>query len=119
MLSSQDDGVLPVLDARNTGKGSISDSVRHLEYARANVLGVVMKNVKATRGSYYSYRYENELRIDIQDTDASGYEAGSGVHFCQDNQVSTCSVRPAYPGDLTRSNTVRLAGPFGRMFAAG
>jgi capsular exopolysaccharide synthesis family protein len=58
ILSTQGDGVLLVLDAQNTRKGSVRRSVRSLEAIGAKVLGTVMNNVKASGSDgYYEYRY--------------------------------------------------------------
>lgn len=59
ILASQGDGVLLVLDAQNTRKGAVRESMRGLEAVGARVLGTVMNNVKKGRGGYYyGYRYE-------------------------------------------------------------
>jgi receptor protein-tyrosine kinase len=59
VVASQGDGVLLVLDAQNTRKGALRDSVRGLEAVGANILGTVMNNVKKGKGGYYyGYRYE-------------------------------------------------------------
>lgn len=59
ILATQGDGVLLVLDAQNTRKGALRESMRSLEAVGANVLGTVMNNVKKGRdGYYYSYRHE-------------------------------------------------------------
>ncbi len=59
IVASQGDGVLIVLDAQNTRKGALRESVRSLEAVGARVLGTVMNNVKAGKGGYYyGYRYE-------------------------------------------------------------
>lgn len=52
--------MLLVLDARNTRKGSLRQSIRSLEAVGANVLGVVMNNVKAGKAGYYSAISTNE-----------------------------------------------------------
>jgi receptor protein-tyrosine kinase len=57
IVATQSDGVLLVLDAQNTRKSSFRQSVRGLEAVGANILGTVMNNVKASRGSYYHYGY--------------------------------------------------------------
>jgi capsular exopolysaccharide synthesis family protein len=58
ILSTQGDGVLLVLDAQNTRKGSVRRSVRGLEAIGGKVLGTVMNNVKASGGDgYYQYGY--------------------------------------------------------------
>ena len=56
VLGSQGDGVLLIIDAQNTGKGSVRRAVRKLEAVSANVLGIVMNNVKGpTQEGYYAY----------------------------------------------------------------
>lgn len=60
ILATQGDGVLLVLDAQNTRKGALRQSVRSLETVGANILGTVMNNVKASKGrSYYYYGYQS------------------------------------------------------------
>jgi capsular exopolysaccharide synthesis family protein len=55
ILATQGDGVLLVLDAQNTRKGSVRQAMRSLEAVGANVIGTVMNNVKASKGAYYDY----------------------------------------------------------------
>jgi receptor protein-tyrosine kinase len=58
IIASHADGVLFVLDAQNTRKGSVRQAMRSLEAVAANVLGTIMNNVKPQRGgSYYGYSY--------------------------------------------------------------
>jgi receptor protein-tyrosine kinase len=57
ILATQGDGVLLVLDAQNTSKGSVRQAMRSLETVGARVLGTVMNNVKAPRDGYYHYGY--------------------------------------------------------------
>ena len=57
ILSTQGDGVLLVLDAQNTRKGSVQLSMRTLEAVGAGVLGTVMNNVTNSDGGYYQYSY--------------------------------------------------------------
>ena len=57
ILATQGDGVLLVLNAQDTRKGSLRDSMRSLETVGASVLGTVMNNVKRSKGNYYGYRY--------------------------------------------------------------
>jgi capsular exopolysaccharide synthesis family protein len=47
ILATLSDGVLLVLDTRNTPKGAVRRSVRGLEAIGANILGTVMNNVVA------------------------------------------------------------------------
>ena len=56
VLATQGDGVLLILDAQHTRKGSVRQAMRSLEAVDANVLGTVMNNVKVTGGGYYGYR---------------------------------------------------------------
>jgi capsular exopolysaccharide synthesis family protein len=56
ILATQVDGVLLVLDTHNTRKTSVRKSIRSLNTVGANVLGTVMNNVKASKGSgYHNY----------------------------------------------------------------
>ena len=59
ILAVQGDGVLLVIDAQNTRKGALRQSVRSLESVGANILGTVMNNVEHEKGnySYYGYTY--------------------------------------------------------------
>ncbi len=58
ILATQGDGVLLVMDAQDTRKRSLQDSMRSLEAIGANVLGTVMNNVKVGKHGYYGYKYE-------------------------------------------------------------
>ena len=63
-LATQGDGVLLVLDAQNTRKGSLRQAIRRLETVRANVLGTVMNNTKVAKGGYYyGYTYGGEAYV--------------------------------------------------------
>ena len=55
ILATQGDGVLLVLDAQNTRKGSVRRAMRNLESVGGNVLGTVMNNAQVSRGTYYGY----------------------------------------------------------------
>ena len=55
ILATQGDGVLLVLDAQNTRKGSARRAMRNLESVGGNVLGTVMNNAQVSRGGYYGY----------------------------------------------------------------
>jgi capsular exopolysaccharide synthesis family protein len=57
IVAIQGDGVLLVLDAQNTRKGSVRQTMRSLEAVGANVLGTVMNNVAISRDSYYRGGY--------------------------------------------------------------
>ncbi len=52
IIAAQTDGVLLVLDAQNTRKGSLRRSMRNLESVGATVLGTVMNNFKGQPGGY-------------------------------------------------------------------
>jgi len=63
ILASQGDGVLLVLDAQKTRKGSVRRSMHNFEAVGANVLGTVMNNVKTGRDGYYGgYTYDSYRR---------------------------------------------------------
>lgn len=53
ILATQGDGVLLVLDAQSTRKGTFRHSLRSLETVGANVLGTVMNNVDKGSEAYY------------------------------------------------------------------
>lgn len=53
ILSAHGDGVLLVIDAQNTRKVALRQSMRSLEAVGANVLGVMMNRVEALESSYY------------------------------------------------------------------
>jgi capsular exopolysaccharide synthesis family protein len=55
IIATRADGVLLIIDAQNTRKGALRQSIRSLEAVGANVIGTVMNNFKAPRGSYYGY----------------------------------------------------------------
>ena len=57
IAATQGDGVLLVVDAQNTRKGSVRQAMRSLEGVGAKVLGTVMNNAKASKGAYYEYGY--------------------------------------------------------------
>lgn len=57
ILATQADGVLMVIDGQTTRQGSLRQAVRSLNAVGADILGVVMNNVKASRGGYYDYAY--------------------------------------------------------------
>ena len=53
IVAGEADGVLLVLDARNTRKSAVRESMSILAAVGGNVLGTVMNNVKASKkGSY-------------------------------------------------------------------
>lgn len=56
VLSTRGDGVLLVLDAQNTRKKAIRQTVRSLEAVGANMLGTVMSNAEVPKNPAY-YRY--------------------------------------------------------------
>ena len=53
ILATQADGVLLIVDAQKTRKGSVRQAMRSLVSVRANVLGTVMNNVEPSKGDYY------------------------------------------------------------------
>lgn len=55
ILINSSDGVLLVLDTKSTRKTSVRRSVRSLRTVGANLLGIVMNNVKASKVSHYGY----------------------------------------------------------------
>ncbi len=55
ILAIRADGVLLVLDAQNTRKGSVRQAMRSLQAVGANVLGTVMNNFKDSGEGYYGY----------------------------------------------------------------
>jgi len=57
ILAPHCDGVLLVLDAQDTDKGAVRESLRRLEGVGANVLGTVMNSVEDSKVSGYDYRY--------------------------------------------------------------
>jgi len=62
ILATQGDGVLLVLDAQNTRKGALRQSVRTLQAIGANILGTVMNNIDVSKEHYYygeSYSYSS------------------------------------------------------------
>lgn len=56
ILAIRGDGVLLVLDAQDTRKGSVRRAIRSLQAVGANVVGTVMNNVKDSREDYYHYK---------------------------------------------------------------
>ena len=59
ILATQADGVLLVLNAQNTRKAALRQSVRSLESVGANILGTVMNSMKDEKGGYYRYAYKS------------------------------------------------------------
>ncbi len=55
ILATKSDGVLLVLDAQNTRKVSVRQTVRSLEAVGANVIGTVVNNVQGAKDDYYYY----------------------------------------------------------------
>jgi capsular exopolysaccharide synthesis family protein len=55
ILATQGDGVLLILDAQNTRKGSVRQAMRSLTAVGANVIGTAMTNVKAAKATKQSY----------------------------------------------------------------
>lgn len=57
ILSNRVDAVLVVNDANHTRRGMSRQGVEELRRIRANVIGVVLNQMKAPRGGYYYYYY--------------------------------------------------------------
>jgi capsular exopolysaccharide synthesis family protein len=57
IVAAQSDGVLLVLDARSTSKGSVRRSMRSLEAVGVRVIGTVVNNAKVGKGGDYSGDY--------------------------------------------------------------
>jgi capsular exopolysaccharide synthesis family protein len=57
IVAVRGDGVLLVLDAQGTRKGSLRQALHHLEGVGARVLGTVMNNVTDSGGEYSNYGY--------------------------------------------------------------
>jgi len=55
VLATQGDGVLLVLDAQHTRKGSVRQAVHSLTAVGVTVLGTIMNNAKSSKGKYYGY----------------------------------------------------------------
>ena len=56
VLATRGDGVLLVVDAQNTRKKSVRQTVRNLEAVGANILGTVMSNAEVPKNpAYYHY----------------------------------------------------------------
>ncbi len=61
IAATQADGVLFVIDAQNTRKGSVRQAMHSLEGVGANVLGTVINNFKKGKDQYYygqTHRYK-------------------------------------------------------------
>ncbi len=58
-IAPRTDGVLLVIDAQKTRKGSYWQSVRSLRAVRANLLGTIMNKAKVSVGDSYYYYYEH------------------------------------------------------------
>lgn len=59
ILATQSDGVLLVVDARNTRKAAVRRSMRNLRGVDAAILGTVMNNTETSRRGYYGGRYKS------------------------------------------------------------
>jgi capsular exopolysaccharide synthesis family protein len=57
IIAPQSDGVLLVLDAQKTRKGTVRKHVRDLESVGSRVLGTVMNNARVPRDNYRTYEY--------------------------------------------------------------
>lgn len=58
IIGTQGDGVLLVLDAQNTRKAVVRQSIRSLRTVGAPILGTIMNNVEMSREGYYGYTYK-------------------------------------------------------------
>lgn len=56
-IAPRADGVLLVIDAQNTRKGSVWHSVRSLRAVRANMLGTIMNKAKVAGGDNHYYEH--------------------------------------------------------------
>jgi capsular exopolysaccharide synthesis family protein len=61
VLATQVDGVLMVLNASKTGRGSASQAIRGLLGVKANIVGAILNETERSRGGYdgYAYHYMN------------------------------------------------------------
>lgn len=57
ILSSIVDGTVLVINAKKTTRGALSHCKQLLEKSKANVLGVVLNNLRVERGHYYYYSH--------------------------------------------------------------
>jgi capsular exopolysaccharide synthesis family protein len=57
IIAPKSDGVLLVLDAQKTRKGTVRKHVRDVESIGARLLGTVMNNTRVPRNSYRNYEY--------------------------------------------------------------
>ena len=63
VLATKSDGVLFVVRAGQTDRGSVAHAVEQLEYTQAKLLGFVLDDVSGTGGSYgYKYKYKRYSR---------------------------------------------------------
>jgi receptor protein-tyrosine kinase len=53
ILADQSDGVLLVLDAQNTRKVAVRQSLRSLKTVSADIIGAVANNIKTDKHAYY------------------------------------------------------------------
>ncbi len=58
ILATHSNGVLLVMDAQDTRKRPLRNTMHNLETVGANVLDTVINNAKVGKHSYYGYRYE-------------------------------------------------------------
>jgi Mrp family chromosome partitioning ATPase len=56
VLAPRMDGVILVVDPRQTKRGAIKHAIEQLRQVNANLLGVVLNNVKVGRSHYYYNR---------------------------------------------------------------
>lgn len=60
ILATLGDGVLLVLDSRNTGKAAVRQAMNSLQGVGANVLGTVMNNIELSKDDYRHHGYPRE-----------------------------------------------------------
>lgn len=60
ILATLGDGVLLVLDSRNTGKAAVRQAMSSLQGVGANVLGTVMNNIELSKDDYRHHGYTKE-----------------------------------------------------------
>jgi len=75
-LAKNISGIIVVLRYGNTTIEDIEDTIKKIEFAKMNMLGFIMNDVKAKRSSYYSkYKYKNKYYY------KKGYGYGYGGYY--------------------------------------
>ena len=74
VLAPMSDGVLFVVRARHSDKGSVRDATEQLEYAKVKILGYVLNGVDSERGGYGSGKYRKYKKY-------KGYGYGYGYGY--------------------------------------